>query len=127
MFVRLSVSPSVCQKKTASKNQSFNLHFATFKPLSLLILTGKCGILKTPLQRIVTGCLVCGLAFVVSGVLELQLKEGYPELPKDDQFKLLVHNGLDCPITIDNEVLGLKSVLQNEYFTKPLSRVDIKS
>ena len=70
---------------------------------------------------------MCGLAFVVSGVLELQLKEGYPELPKDDQFKLLVHNGLDCPITIDNEVLGLKIVLQNKYFTNSLSRVFIKS
>ena len=43
----------------------------------------------------------------MSGVLELQLKEGYPELPKDDQLKLFVHNSLDCPITIDNQVLGI--------------------
>ena len=41
--------------------------------------------LKTPLQRIVTGCFLCGLAFVASGVLELELKKGYPELPKDGQ------------------------------------------
>ena len=39
------------------------------------ILSGKCGILTTPLQRIVTGCLICGLSFVVSGILELELKK----------------------------------------------------
>ena len=60
---------------------------------------GRCGILKTPLQRIVTGCLLCGLAFVISGVLELQLKEGYPKLPEKGQTKLYIHNGLpDCTI-----------------------------
>ena len=39
------------------------------------IWSGKCGILTTPLQRIVTGCLICGLSFVVSGILELELKK----------------------------------------------------
>ena len=84
---------------------------------------GKCGILKTPLQRIVTGCVLCGAAFIVSGrsydlfliffyfsilltfnligVLELQLKKGYPELPASNQLKLFVHNGLDCPLEVN--------------------------
>jgi len=64
-------------------------------------LLGKCGILKTPLQRIVTGCVLCGAAFIVSGVLELQLKKGYPELPDSNQLKLFVHNGLDCPLEVN--------------------------
>ena len=39
---------------------------------------GRLGLLRTPLQRVVTGCFLCGAAFVVSGVLELQLR--YPML-----------------------------------------------
>ena len=53
------------------------------------ITPGKVGILKTPLQRIVTGCFLCGLAFVASGILELELKKGYPELPNDGQVTMI--------------------------------------
>ena len=76
-----------------------------------------------------TGCLICGLSFVVSGILELELKkvrtngsaasghvtlcspligQGYPELPGKDQVKLFVHNSLDCDVT--NDVLGNNNV-----------------
>ena len=77
-----------------------------------------------------TGCLICGLSFVVSGILELELKkvrtndsaasshvtaqcslligQGYPELPGKDQVKLFVHNSLDCDVT--NDVLGNSNV-----------------
>ena len=48
-------------------------------------LLGKVGLLKTPLQRVVTGCFLCGLSFVISGVLELELRKGYPDLPKAEQ------------------------------------------
>ena len=56
--------------------------------LSCQLSAGKFGILKTPLQRIVTGCFLCGMAFVASGVLELELQKGYPELPKDLQVRV---------------------------------------
>lgn len=75
-------------------------------------LLGKVGLLKTPLQRVVTGCFLCGLSFVISGVLELELRKGYPDLPKLDQAKIFVHNGLDCPITFNADTaasLGLAS------------------
>ena len=52
-------------------------------------LPGKFGLLTTPLQRIVTGCFLCGLAFVASGILELELKKGYPELPKDGEVTMI--------------------------------------
>jgi len=70
-------------------------------------LLGKFGILKTPLQRIVTGCFLCGMAFVASGILELELQKGYPELPKDSQTKFYIHNGLDCPISVEESVQNL--------------------
>jgi len=67
---------------------------------------GKVGILKTPLQRIVTGCFLCGLAFVASGILELELRKGYPELPNDGQTKFFLHNGLDCSISARSQWNG---------------------
>jgi len=60
---------------------------------------GKFGLLKTPLQRVVTGCFLCGLSFVISGVLELELRKGYPALPAVDQGKVFLHNGLPCPLS----------------------------
>ena len=65
---------------------------------------GKVGILRTPLQRIVTGCFLCGAAFVISGILELQLRKGYPVLPEPGQSKLILHNSLDtsCTFTLNN-------------------------
>jgi len=71
---------------------------------------GKVGLLKTPLQRVVTGCFLCGLSFVISGVLELELRKGYPDLPKDGQTKIFLHNGLQCPVVVsqDNTFLGLE-------------------
>jgi len=71
---------------------------------------GKFGLLKTPLQRVVTGCFLCGLSFVISGVLELELRKGYPELPKANQAKITLHNGLECPVSFsqESESLGLK-------------------
>jgi len=83
---------------------------------------GKVGLLKTPLQRVVTGCFLCGLSFVISGVLELELRKGYPDLPKDGQTKILLHNGLECPVVFgqDNSFLGLEP----GYNLPPLSTIE---
>ena len=73
---------------------------------------GKLGILRTPLQRIVTGCFLCGAAFVVSGILELQLRKGYPDLPEQGQSKVIIHNSLDtsCTFTLNNLEAGSYSL-----------------
>ncbi|XP_023320404.1 peptide transporter family 2 isoform X2 [Eurytemora carolleeae] len=62
-------------------------------------LLGKCNLLKTPLQRIVTGCFLVAVAFIVSGILELQLKTTFPDIPSVSQGRLTIHNGLNTPIT----------------------------
>ena len=56
---------------------------------------GKFGLLTTPLQRIVTGTFLVALAFLMSGVLEIELRRGYPEVPGAGQIKLFIHNGLE--------------------------------
>ena len=65
---------------------------------------GKLRIFRTPLQRIVTGCFLCGAAFVVSGILELQLRKGYPVLAEQGQSKVILHNSLDtsCNFKFNN-------------------------
>lgn len=37
----------------------------------------KCGMLKTPLQKIVTGGTLAGVSFVITGILELQLRVSF--------------------------------------------------
>ena len=59
------------------------------------IIPGKFGLLTTPLQRIVTGTFLVALAFLMSGVLEIELRRGYPEVPGAGQIKLFIHNGLE--------------------------------
>jgi len=87
-------------------------------------LLGKFGVLKTPLQRIVTGCFLCGLAFVASGVLELELKKGYPELPKDGQTKFYLHNGVDCTLSVEatNQNAGWGNIEGHQTLTQILDR-----
>ena len=41
-------------------------------------LCAKCNILKKPLQKISVGAIICGVAFLVSGLLELQLQKTLP-------------------------------------------------
>jgi len=57
----------------------------TFNIILKYVFQGKCNLLKTPLQRIVTGCFLVAVAFIVSGILELQLKTTFPDIPSVSQ------------------------------------------
>jgi len=72
---------------------------------------GKLGILRTPLQRIVTGCFLCGVAFVVSGILELELRKGYPVLAGEGEGKVILHNSLaaNCNFELVNQEVSESS------------------
>merc|ERR1712038_1668743 len=54
--------------------------------------------LRTPLQRAVTGGVIAGLAFCVSAGLEFQLETTYRDLPDDGMMSMTMYNGLNCPI-----------------------------
>ncbi|CAG7715932.1 unnamed protein product [Allacma fusca] len=41
-------------------------------------LLGKCGLFKKPLQRLTLGGVFAGIAFIISGVVELELQKTYP-------------------------------------------------
>ena len=54
--------------------------------------------LKTPLQKIITGGTLVAIAFVVSGCVELVLEKTYPHPPEEKQARLAFHNsyGPNC-------------------------------
>eukprot|EP00095_Tigriopus_kingsejongensis_P000412 maker-scaffold19_size710362-snap-gene-5.13 protein:Tk00412 transcript:maker-scaffold19_size710362-snap-gene-5.13-mRNA-1 annotation:"peptide transporter family 1-like isoform x2" len=68
----------------------------------LTLFAAKCNLLKSPLQKIVTGGCLLAVAFVVSGVVELILEKTYPVPPTAEFARLGFHNGLPdlCQINI---------------------------
>lgn len=62
-------------------------------------LFAKCGLL-TPLQRIGVGGLLAALAFVISGIVELNLEPTYAKIPENGHTHLNFINTLPCPISV---------------------------
>lgn len=52
--------------------------------------------INTPLRKMALGMALCGLAFAMSGFLELRLEKTYPVLPKAGEGQLRIFNGQSC-------------------------------
>ncbi|KAL0280097.1 UNVERIFIED_CONTAM: hypothetical protein PYX00_001487 [Menopon gallinae] len=72
-----------------------------------------CHILVSPLQRMVAGGFIAGLAFVCSGVLEYELEQTYPMLPSKGEAFINFVNTLPCNLTLINEQ-GVNQLLTEE-------------
>ena len=101
----------------------------TCKTTAITLLTGKCGLLKTPLQKIVTGGFLASAAFLISGGLEWELEKYYPKLPGKGQMVLSVHNGIDpslgCDLgkfqlTLENKSSVELDLSQPHFLSQPL-------
>lgn len=75
-------------------------------------LVDKIGLLRTPLQKIVTGGTLLAFAFCISGVLELFLEKTYPHPPGSDTARLAFHNSID-DCKLDIEIEGLPDLIVN--------------
>lgn len=62
-------------------------------------LLDKIGI-RRPLQKLTLGGILAGVAFVISGILELQLEKTYPVIAGPGEAQIRLFNGLECPITV---------------------------
>ncbi|XP_076046258.1 solute carrier family 15 member 1-like isoform X2 [Oratosquilla oratoria] len=62
---------------------------------------GKCGLLKKPLQRIFMGGVLAGVAFLVSGFLELELEKTYPVILKPGESRATFINALPCDVALN--------------------------
>lgn len=66
--------------------------------------------ISRPLQKMTCGGILAGVAFVISGVVELQLEKTYPVLPGPNEGQLRIFNGNPCdyeisPIRIELDAL----------------------
>lgn len=86
---------------------------AVFNPLMILAfiplteyvlypLLSKIGI-NTPLRKLTVGGFLAAVAFIVSGILEMQLENDNPILPDDNHGQLRFFNGYPCDYYVKNE------------------------
>ncbi|CAG0887083.1 unnamed protein product [Darwinula stevensoni] len=60
----------------------------------------KFGLLTKSIPRMFVGGILAGVAFAVSGLVELQLEKTYPKYPSSDQVRIQMINGLNCNLQI---------------------------
>lgn len=60
--------------------------------------------IKTHLQKMVLGMALCGIAFVMSGLLELKLQQTYAKMPRLGEAQLRIFNGQSCNYRLITDV-----------------------
>lgn len=66
-------------------------------------LLNKIGI-RRPLQKLTLGGILAGVAFLISGIVELQLESGYPVLPSAGVNQFRLFNTLPCDYTVNTNI-----------------------
>lgn len=77
--------------------------------------------LRRPLQKLAAGGILAGIAFTVSGFIELQLEKTYPVYPKPNESQVRIFNGAPCNFTISSSLVGLSDFNFNSLDMKKLS------
>ena len=62
--------------------------------------------LRRPLQKLAAGGILAGIAFVISGFIELQLEKTYPVFPQPNESQVRIFNGAPCNFTINSSLVG---------------------
>lgn len=60
--------------------------------------------IKRPLQKLTLGGILAGVAFMISGLVELQLEKTYAVVPGVHESQLRVFNGLDCQFEFTTDI-----------------------
>ncbi|XP_075155067.1 peptide transporter family 1 [Haematobia irritans] len=66
--------------------------------------------IRRPLQKLTMGGILAGLAFIISGVVELKLEKTYPTLPREYVSQLRIFNGENCPYTMRSNLPGFPTI-----------------
>ncbi|XP_042891417.1 solute carrier family 15 member 2-like isoform X2 [Penaeus japonicus] len=92
-------------------------------------LLAKCNLLTKPLTRIFTGGVLAGVAFLISGFLELKLETTYPVPVKSLETRLSFINGLPCDVTLnlpfEEEQFTLKHLEEKVFKSVAIDGVDL--
>ncbi|XP_013115811.1 peptide transporter family 1 isoform X2 [Stomoxys calcitrans] len=66
--------------------------------------------IRRPLQKLTMGGILAGVAFIISGVVELELEKTYPTLPSDHISQLRIFNGEDCAYTMMTNIPSVAEI-----------------
>ncbi|XP_039500077.1 peptide transporter family 1 isoform X2 [Drosophila santomea] len=66
--------------------------------------------IRRPLQKLTMGGILAGIAFIISGVVELNLEKTYPDLPYSQNLQLRIFNADNCAYTFISNIPGVESV-----------------
>lgn len=69
--------------------------------------------LRRPLQKLAAGGILAGIAFMVSGFVELQLEKTYPVFPQANEAQVRFYNGLNCNYSISSSLAGAADLKLN--------------
>ncbi|XP_070134774.1 peptide transporter family 1 isoform X2 [Drosophila bipectinata] len=69
--------------------------------------------IRRPLQKLTMGGILAGIAFIISGVVELNLEKTYPDLPTSQYVQLRVFNTQPCDYTFTSNLEGAQSFVVN--------------
>lgn len=58
--------------------------------------------IRRPLQKLAAGGILAGIAFMISGFVELQLQETYPKFPNENESQMRIFNSLSCRYELQN-------------------------
>ncbi|XP_077280577.1 solute carrier family 15 member 2 isoform X2 [Temnothorax americanus] len=61
----------------------------------------KIHIIDTPLKKLVAGGFLASVAFIVAGIVEIQIENTYPTLPVKGYAQIRIFNTMDCSVSID--------------------------
>ncbi|XP_067640955.1 peptide transporter family 1-like isoform X2 [Eurosta solidaginis] len=104
-----------------------------FNPLLVLIFIPLCEFsvypllnlvrFRSPLQKLSLGGILAGIAFIISGLVEVKMQETYPTLPSAEIAQLRVYNGELCDYTITTNLANYEFDINSleTYVNKSIS------
>ncbi|XP_073830927.1 peptide transporter family 1 isoform X1 [Musca autumnalis] len=70
--------------------------------------------IRRPLQKLTMGGILAGVAFIISGVVELNLEKTYPVQPSAGYVQLRIFNGIpECSYTLGSNLTGYEEISVN--------------
>ncbi|CAL1686521.1 unnamed protein product [Lasius platythorax] len=77
----------------------------------------KIRMINTPLKKLVAGGFLASVAFIVAGLVELELEKTYPKLPSEGFAQIRIFNTMNCPVTLtmtqenkEDKIIEIKSL-----------------
>lgn len=77
--------------------------------------------IRRPLQKLASGGILAGIAFLVSGFVELHLEKTYPVFPQPTESQIRIYNGLSCNFSMSSSFIDTNNMFLNVQQMKQFS------